>query len=97
MTVADSDGWDRGGLTGEKYTIRVVHVGGGARVHDPAGVLERHLVQGGDEAGLIPHRGRRWRCGEVGLWVGTHEALVAPTLAALLPAAGLGALLPATT
>jgi hypothetical protein len=65
MTVANSDGWDRGGLTGEKYTICVVHVGGGARVHDPARVLERHLVQGGDEAGLIPHRGRRWRCGEV--------------------------------
>ena len=58
MTVANSDGWDRG-LTGEKYTIRVVHVGGGARVHDPAGVLERHLVQGGDEAGLIPVAVRR--------------------------------------
>ena len=54
MTAANSDGWDRRGLTGEEYTIQVVHVGGGARVHDPAGVLECHLGQGGDEAGLIP-------------------------------------------
>ena len=53
VTVANNDGWNRGGLTREKYTIRVVHVGGGAGVHDPAGVLERHLVQGGDES-ILP-------------------------------------------
>jgi len=44
VTVANSDGWNRGGLTRKKYTIRVVHVGGGAGVHDLAEVLERHLV-----------------------------------------------------
>jgi hypothetical protein len=44
VTVANSDGWIIGGLLRKKYTIRVVHVGGDAGVHDPAGVLERHLV-----------------------------------------------------
>jgi len=53
VTVANNDGWNRGGLTREKYTIRVVHVGGGAGVHDLAGVLERHLVQGSDES-ILP-------------------------------------------
>ena len=100
MTAANSDGWDRRGLTGEEYTIRVVHVGGGAGVHDPAGVLERHLVQGGDEAGLIPQwSGWSWRRGSedgVGLRIGTHDALAAPALVAMRgPAAGAVALLPA--
>ena len=54
-------------------------MGGGAGVHDPARVLERHLVQGGNEAGLIPHR-CWWRCSEVRLRVGAHEPLVTPAL-----------------
>jgi hypothetical protein len=86
ITTANSDGRNRRGLTGEEYTIRIVHVGGGAGVHDPAGVLERHLVQGGDEAGLIPHwsgwscRWSCWRGSEdgVGLRTGAQDALAAP-------------------
>ena len=95
MAAANSNGWDRRELTGDEYTIRVMHVGGGAGVHDPAGVLERHLVQGGDEAGLIPQwSGWSWRRGSedgVGLRIGTHDALV--TVRG--PAAGAVALLPA--
>lgn len=94
MTIANSDGWNRRGLTGEEYTIRIVHVGGGAGVHDPAGVLERHLVQGGDEAGLIPHWSGwscwRWSEDGVGLRTGAHDALA--TVRG--PAAGAVALLP---
>jgi len=74
-------------VAGEKYTIRRVHVGGRARVHDPGvGVLERHLVQGGNEAGLIPHlRGGDLSRSERGvrLGVGAKEAGRAPALHAL--------------
>ena len=104
MTIANSDGWNRRGLTREEYTIQVVHVGGGARVHDPSKVLERHLVQGGDEAGLIPHWSG-WRCRRcsedgVGLRACTHEAqavvrVPAARAGALLPAPRASALLPA--
>ena len=81
-------------MAGEKYTIRRMHVGGSARVHDPGvGVLERHLVQGGNEAGLIPHlRGGDLRRGERGvrLGVGAKEAGRAPALHALPPAVAAG-------
>ena len=81
-------------MAGEKYTIRRVHVGGRARVHDPGvGVLERHLVQGGNEAGLIPHlRGGDLSRSERGvrLGVGAKEAGRAPALHALPPAVAAG-------
>ena len=69
---------------GKEYTIRQVHVASRARVHDPGvGVLERHLVQGCDEAGLIPHlRGGDLRRSEccVSLRVGAENPWSAPTL-----------------
>ena len=81
-------------MAGKKYTIRRVHVGGLARVHDPGvGVLERHLVQGGNEAGLIPHlRGGDLSRSERGvrLGVGAKEAGRAPALHALPPAVAAG-------
>ena len=101
MTIANSDGWNRRGLTRGEYTIQIVHVGGGAKVHDPARVLERHQVQGGDEAGLIPHSSgwSCWRGSEdgVGLRTGAHDALAAPALVTVRgPATGAVALLPPT-
>jgi hypothetical protein len=57
VTIADSDGSIRGWETREEYTIRRRHVAGGARVHHPAALsLKGELVQGGDEAGLVPVR-----------------------------------------
>ena len=79
-------------MAGKKYAIRRVHVGGRTRVHDPGvGVLECHLVQGGDETNLIPHlRGgdlhRDERC--VSLAVGAEEPKSAPALPAMPEAAG---------
>ena len=95
LTIAHGDERMGGGVVaGKKYTIRRVHVGGLARVHDPGvGVLERHLVQGGNEAGLIPHlRGGDLRRGERGvrLGVGAKEAGRAPVLLALPPAVAAG-------
>ena len=80
-------------MAGKKYTIRRVHVGGCARVHDPGvGVLECHLVQGGNETSQIPHlKGGDLRRGErcVSLGVGAEEPRSAPALAAMPEAAGL--------
>jgi hypothetical protein len=57
VTIADSDGSVRGWETGEEYTIRRRHVAGGAGVHHPAALsLKGELVQGSDEAGLVPVR-----------------------------------------
>jgi len=81
-------------VAGEKYTIRRMHVGGSARVHDPGvGVLERHLVQGGNETGLIPHlRSGDLRRGErsVRLGIGAKKAGSAPALSALPPTVAAG-------
>jgi len=64
--VANRDARGRRGKTGQKYTIRGRHVSCGTGVEDPrGGPLERHLVQSGDEAGLIPAALllRRWSGG----------------------------------
>ena len=94
LTIAHSDEGMRGGVAGEKYTIRRMHVGGSARVHDPGvGVLERHLVQGGNETGLIPHlRSGDLRRGErsVRLGIGAKKAGSAPALSALPPTVAAG-------
>jgi hypothetical protein len=84
LTIAYCDERMGGGLVGKEYTIRQVHVASRARVHDPGvGVLERHLIQGGDEDGLIPHLWngdlRRSECC-VSLRVGAENPWSAPTL-----------------
>ena len=64
--VANRDAGRGWGKTGQEYTIRGRHVGSGTGVEDPGGrPLEGHLVQGGNEAGLIPAAMllRRWRRG----------------------------------
>jgi len=60
-------------------------VGGGAGVHDPRRrALERHLLESGDEACLVPGRRRslgelRWGEGGVGLlWRRAQQTLSAP-------------------
>ena len=54
-TVTDYDEGIRVREAGEEYTIRRRHVGSGASVEDPGvGALKHYLVQGGNEAGLIP-------------------------------------------
>ena len=55
MPVVDCDGgwWRR--ETGKKNTVVGGHVGCRSAVHDPGvGPLNRHLVEGGNQAGLIP-------------------------------------------
>ena len=81
----------RRGKTGQKYTIRGRHVSCGTGVEDPGvGPLEVHLVQGSNEAGLIPAAGllRRRRGqtvgelgggeGGVGLRVGAEDTGAPP-------------------
>ena len=63
MPVADRDGGRWRQETGKKNTVVGGHVGCRSAVHDPGvGALNRHLVEGGDQAGLIlgsVRRGRR--------------------------------------
>ena len=73
--VANRDARGRRGKTGQKYTIRGRHVSCGTGVEDPGvGPLEGHLVQGSDEAGLIPAIGllRRGGAAQSENWVGAE-------------------------
>ena len=46
-------------MVGKEYTIRGAHVRGSTGVQYPGMlILESHLVQRGDEAGLVPHGSR---------------------------------------
>jgi len=45
----------------EKYTFRGVHVSRSSSIHHPCIAFERHLLEGSDQASLIPRRGLSWR------------------------------------
>ena len=59
LAIANGNKGVRGRMAGKEYTIRGAHVRGSTGVQYPwMLILESHLVQRGDKAGLVPHGSR---------------------------------------